>query len=137
MNEELIGIDTVALLTYFINKHSPKVEEIFEKVEHSTTKLLIPSIVIGEMIYIILKGKEIFGETVEKAKLTFILDTLYENPAFIIRDLTYEGWNHFLELPIPELHDRMIVATCKQEKVGKIITKDEEIVKSKVLQTIW
>ena len=137
MNEELIGIDTVALLTYFVNKHSTKVEEIFEKVENSKTKLLIPSIVIGEMIYTIVKGKEIFGETVEKEKINFILDTLYENPAFIIKELTYEGWSIFLELPIPELHDRMIVATCKQERVEKIITRDQEIVKSKILQTIW
>ncbi len=137
MNDELIGIDTVGLLAYFVNKHSTKVDEIFEKIETSKTKLLIPSIVIGEMIYTLIKEKEIFGEIIEKTKLEFILDTLYENPAFLIKDLTYEGWKLFLELPISELHDRMIVATCKQEKVGKIITRDKEIVKSGLLQTIW
>ena len=137
MTIELIGIDTVALLAYFVNKHSTKVEDIFEKVENSKTKLLIPSIVIGELIYTILKRKEIFGETVEKTTINFILDTLYENPAFVIKDLTYEGWIYFLELPISGLHDRMIVATCKQERVEKIITKDEEIVKSNFLQALW
>jgi predicted nucleic acid-binding protein len=89
------------------------------------------------MIYILLKGKEVFGEKVEKAKIQLILNTLFENPSFIIKDLTYEGWKIFLELSIPKLHDRIMVAICKQEQVTAIITKDEEIIKSSLLETIW
>lgn len=137
MNNEVIAIDTVALLTYFVNKHSKKVDSIFEAVEDSRIIVLIPSVVIGETIYTILKGKEIFGDQINKNKIGFILETLFQNPSFLVRDLTYDGWKHFLDVSIPELHDRMIVATCLQENVKKIITKDEEIIKSGVLETIW
>ena len=137
MTNETIAIDTVALLAYLVNKHSEKAEKIFEEVENAKITLLIPSIVIGEMIYTILKGREIFGNQIEKNKIEFILETLYQNPSFKITGLTYEGWTKFMGLTIPELHDRMIVATCLQEEVRKIITKDEEIIKSGLLDTIW
>lgn len=56
MNNEIIAIDTVALLAYFVNKHSQKSDRIFEDVENSKIIILIPSIVIGETMYTILKG---------------------------------------------------------------------------------
>jgi predicted nucleic acid-binding protein len=42
-----------------------------------------------------------------------------------------------MESKIPELHDRIIVATCLQESVEALITNDPEIIKSNEIKTIW
>ncbi len=37
---------------------------------------------------------------------------------------------------LKELHDRIIVATCKAVKASGLVTKDEEIVQSRIVRTI-
>ena len=133
----IYGVDSVALLSYFANKLGKDGNEIFSKAESNEARMVVPSIVIGESIYIILKKKNIFGIEIPREKISYILDVIYQSPIFSIVDLTKIGWKYFLDSSIRGLHDRMIVSTCLQEGVGNLITKDEEIIKSNEINALW
>ncbi|MHA2244863.1 MAG: type II toxin-antitoxin system VapC family toxin [Candidatus Hodarchaeales archaeon] len=137
INNEIYGIDSVALLSYFANKLGRDGDTIFSKAESNEARMLVPSIVIGESIYTILKEKNIFGFLIPREKITYILDVLHQSSIFSIVDLTKDGWKYFLDSNIRGLHDRMIVSTCKQAGVENLITKDEEIIKSNEINVLW
>ncbi len=63
MSDQLYGIDTVALLAYLTDNLGSKGTEIFSMAESLGATLLIPEIVLREIIYPILKGREIFGRS--------------------------------------------------------------------------
>ncbi|MCE7736429.1 MAG: type II toxin-antitoxin system VapC family toxin [Candidatus Heimdallarchaeota archaeon] len=136
-NADLYGTDTVSLLTYFTNQLPQKADLIFKKAENNEIVILIPSIVIGELIYTILKGKEIFGKKIPQTNVNFILEVIFRSPSFKIVDLKLKGWNLLLSSKIPELHDRMIVATCIQEGVKMLVTNDSDILNSKEIEVVW
>ena len=121
-NNLVYGVDSVALLAYFVNKLGNEGNEIFKQVEENKAKLLIPSIVIGEILCTILKEKNIFGFAISKHKITHILNILYQSPAFLIVDISKLGWEYFLTSKLKELHDRIIVSTCKQYNIDYLIS---------------
>ena len=136
-DNEIYGVDSVALLSYFANKLGKDGNEIFSKAESNEARMVVPSIVIGESIYIILKKKNIFGIEIPREKINYILDVIYQSPIFNVVDLTKIGWKYFLDSNIRGLHDRMIVSTCLQEGVENLITKDEEMIKSNEIIALW
>lgn len=136
-DNKIYGVDSVALLSYFVNKLGKDGDIIFNRAESSEARLLVPSIVIGESIYIILKKRNIFGKIIPKEKINYIMDVIFQSSIFSIVDLTKEGWKYFLDSNIRGLHDRMIVSICKQEGVEHLITKDEEIINSNEINTLW
>lgn len=131
------AVDAVALLSYFADKLKSKGHEIFLKAEKNQLDIVVPSIVIGETIYIIKKGREIFGKQIEEEKIDVILKTIYESVNFHVVDLNLSGWNAFLKSEILGLHDRMIVATCVQEEVDGLISCDDNIIESGEISTYW
>ncbi len=131
------AVDAVALLSYFADKLKSKGHEIFLKAENNQLDIVVPSIVIGETIYIIKKGKEVFGKQIEEEKIDVILKTIYESVNFHVIDLNLSGWNTFLKSEIIGLHDRMIVATCVQEEVDGLISCDDNIIESGEISTYW
>lgn len=131
------AVDTVALLSYFADKLKSRGHEIFLKAENNMLDIVVPSIVIGETIYIIKKGREVFGKQIEEEKIDVILKTIYENVNFYVVDLNLSGWNTFLKSEIIGLHDRMIVATCVQEEVDGLISCDDNIIESGEISTYW
>ena len=137
IDNKTYGIDSVALLCYFVNKLGKDGEIIFSKAESNEVRMLIPSIVIGESIYTILKERNIFGMVIPRDKIDYILNVIYQSPIFRIVDLSKEGWIFFLDSNIRGLHDRMIVSTCLQEGVSNLITKDEDIIKSQEINVLW
>lgn len=134
---KIYGLDSVALLSYFANKLGKDGDKIFSKAESNEVRMLVPSIVIGESIYTILKKRNIFGNFIPREKINYILDVLHQSSIFEIVDLTKDGWKYFLNSNIRGLHDRIIVSTCKQEGVENLITKDEEIKKSNEIHVLW
>lgn len=137
IDNEIYGVDSVALLSYFANKLGRDGDTIFTKAESNEARMLVPSIVIGESIYTILKERNIFGIVIPREKINYIMDVLHQSSIFNIVDLTKDGWKYFLDSSIRGLHDRMIVSTCKQAGVKILITKDEEIIKSNEINVLW
>ncbi|OLS22554.1 MAG: hypothetical protein HeimC2_29280 [Candidatus Heimdallarchaeota archaeon LC_2] len=131
------GIDTVAILRYLTGTLPSRVDTILSKAEDNKIDLVIPSIVVGELIYTIEKGKLVSGKQIHKDKLDLIITTLLSSHIFSIRDLTPSGWEIFINSNIPELHDRLIVATCLQENVEALITSDQEILEGNEISVVW
>lgn len=124
--------DTHALLWHFTNdpKISQNAKEIFDKTETGEHIIFIPSIVIAECLSIF-----------DKKKITFDFKALFnqirrsENYAII--PLDHKVLLKMVEITdVPELHDKIIVATAKLLKVP-LITKDSFLRNLKTITTIW
>jgi len=128
-------IDAVAFLAFLADQLPKKADDIFKRAEKKQVKLLLPSIALGEVLYIIYKGKEIFGKNVPLEKIELIFLILEEGDIIELIDLDVRAWRIFNELTIPELHDRMIVASYHHHKATAILTSDIEI--AEAAPVIW
>ena len=128
-------VDSVAFLSYLADVLPPAADALFKKAEDNEIILLLPSIVVGETLYTIYRGKEIFGKTIPLDKVDLILDLLRSSDVLQLVDMNVACWEIFHELKTPELHDRMIIATSKHFTCEGIITNDPEI--KQEANTIW
>ena len=124
--------DTHALLWWFTDsrKISPKASELFEKCEAGDNVIFIPSIVIAESLSIF-----------DKKRISFnfknLFKTINDSENFVLIALDYPILEKMVTLKvIPELHDKIIVATAKYLK-APIITKDKVLQKLHQVKTIW
>ena len=127
-------VDTVALIHYFAGSLPSKADEIFKMAEEGTVDLMVPSICVGEFIYVVLKQKGLSKGQRMKV-LGLLLDVIASVDNIIYTPLRIDSWRNLVRIDIPELHDRIVVATCIQEKGDAIITNDPEI--QKVASTVW
>jgi len=132
MNQYIV--DTIALARYLENKLPLKVNEIFESAEKGEAQLLITEIVIGELIYTLRKGRLAIEDisVVENQ----ILQELETASYFNFISLDFQAWKRFLELDIPELHDRMIAAAFVKDDHIAVLTNDEKIIDTGIA-CIW
>lgn len=128
-------VDTVAFLAYLSDNLPIKVDELFKKAEKKQVKLLLPSIALGETLYTINKGREIFGNEIPLEKIELIFQILEEEEIIQLTNLDISTWRIFNGINIPELHDRMIVSTFYQHKASAILTNDKEI--AEITPIIW
>ncbi|MBU0568994.1 PIN domain-containing protein [bacterium] len=124
--------DAHSLAWYFTksNRLSPKALKVFRSSANGECTVVIPSIVLAEILYISEKKriKIDFNETVEKIE---------KGSNFEIADLNLEILKKTRVVKdIPEMHDRIIVATALIYSAS-VLTKDEEIRKSGQVNTIW
>ncbi|MFQ6136356.1 MAG: PIN domain-containing protein [Candidatus Hydrothermarchaeales archaeon] len=125
-------VDTAAFIRYLSDELPSKADAIFRDAESGKVQLLLPHIVIGEFIYISLKNrlKTVNSEAVIREVLLTVETAGYITPV----DMDMTAWGHFLELDIPDLHDRMICAIAAS-KNALVISPDEEI--SRHVETVW
>jgi len=128
-------IDAVAFLAFLADQLPKKADDIFKRAEKKQAKLLLPSIALGEVLYTIYKGKEIFGKNIPLEKIELIFLILEEGDIIELIDLDVRAWRTFNGLIIPELHDRIIVALYHHHKATAILTSDIEI--AKAAPVIW
>lgn len=120
-------VDAVAFLAFLADQLPKKADDVFKKAEEKQTKLLLPSIALGETLYTIYKGKDIFGKKVPLEKVELIFLILEKGDFMNIVELDVRAWRIFNELKILELHDRMIVTSFIYHKATAILTNDDEI----------
>lgn len=130
-------VDSIALLGYLADQLPVEVDKIFKRAEDGEALLTIPSIVIGETVFTLLKGREVFGVKVPVEKLTTFLDVLETCRTMQLMDLNVKGWRLAIGVNLPELHDRMIVATHQLSNSEAILTDDEEIRALEAVKTMW
>ena len=128
-------VDTVAFLAYLSDNLPTKVDELFKKAEKKQVILLLPSIALGETLYTMYKGKEIFGNEIPLEKIELIFQILEEEEIIQLTNLDIPTWRIFNGINIPELHDRMIVSSFYQHKASAILTNDKEI--AEITPIIW
>ena len=114
-------LDTHVLIWYFIGSKrlKRKLREKIEEVRNAGGRLLVPTIVLAEALAIAEKGKVKFD--------FYDMYQLIKNESeFEIISFSPEILEEVLHTQIPEIHDRIIVATAKFYKVW-ILTKDKII----------
>ncbi|MCG6536693.1 MAG: PIN domain-containing protein, partial [Syntrophales bacterium LBB04] len=124
--------DTHALIWWFTGspKLSPVVVEIFERSESGNAVIFIPSIVIAEALSIFDKKRVIFD-------FKQLFKSINESENFIIVPLDFPILKKMVSLKdIPELHDKIIVATAKYLN-QPLITKDAVLHTIAALKTVW
>lgn len=126
--------DTVGLARYFDDSLPTKADRAFKEAEDGDAVVLIPEVVIGEFVYIALKGRLKSGDP--KFLIMELLDELEASSYLRQANMTNKAWTELLRSDVPELHDRMIHAIANAEGADAIITNDEEIV-STGFRTIW
>lgn len=125
-------IDTHALAWFFAedSRLSPTVDSILVRAEATTAQILIPTLVLAELTLISQKQRVPIA-------IAVILDAIQETTSFIIVDFDFSVFQTFLELPQTwDLHDRIIAATAKRYS-AKLITRDEELRSSNIIETVW
>lgn len=128
-------VDTVAFLAYLSDNLPTKADELFKKAEKKQLKLLLPSIALGETLYTIYKGKEIFGTEIPLEKIELIFQILEEEEIIQLTNLDIPAWRIFNGINTSELHDRMIISSFYQHKASAILTNDKEI--AEITPIIW
>ena len=128
-------VDSVAMLSYLADILPAPADALFRRAENNEIELVLPSIVIGETLYTIYKGKEIFGKVIPLEKVDLIFEVLRASSMFRLVDMNVACWEIFYGLKISELHDRMIVATCKHLGCDGIITNDPAL--ETIVPTTW
>lgn len=124
--------DTHSLLWAFTRprKLGERARRAFDEIANGESSLLIPVIVLAELIFTI-ENKPI------QADLDEILDAIQNTPNVEFVDFDYESAMRLRDLSmIPEMHDRMIVATALEYQ-AVLITLDESITTSGVVDVIW
>lgn len=130
-------IDSVALLGYLADKLPSRSDRIFRMAEDEKALLIVPSITLGESIFTLLKGREVFGVKVPSEKILLFLEILSTSRSLRLYDLSVEGWRGIMSIDLPELHDRMIVASYKASGSKAIVTNDDEISKLEGIRAVW
>jgi len=125
-------VDTHALLWHLTKdeKLGENAKEILAKADMGEVVVIIPTIVLAESLFIVEKKKADleFKDIIRKIErsLNYVVYPLYIQTVLACSDLK----------EIPEIHDRIIVATAKALD-AEIITKDDEINKFKDVRVIW
>lgn len=120
-------LDTHILIWYFIGSKRLKggLKEKIDEVRRRGGRLLVPTIVLAEALAI-----------AERDKVEFDFQRMYQlikdEAEFEIVSFTSEILEEAMRIKMPEIHDRIIVATAKFYKAG-ILTKDRIILESEEL----
>lgn len=121
--------DTHPLVWYLLGSLPENVDLIFTSAEKGDAIIYIPTIVLAECMYLVESGK---------IEIDFkdLLGRLEASRNFIPVSFNFQVLKLLPEIILRELHDRIIVATAKILD-ARLITKDEEIRESGMVETVW
>ena len=106
-----------------------KAREAFEKCDSMEDIMLIPSIVLVEAMFLCEKKKV-------HMKFEDVLFRLQTSSNYQIYPLDERIVLECKNIKLPDPHDRIVVATAKLLN-ATLITKDDKIINSKLVKTIW
>lgn len=129
---EIFVTDTHPLLWHLAEDESlsKRAEEIFNRADRGEIDIVIPTTVLAEALFITEK---------HRVDLEFleIIEDISNSSNYLWYPLDLEVIMKCHELiEIPELHDRIIVATASLLD-AKLITKDPEIADAKRVEVVW
>ncbi len=126
-------VDTVAFVRYLQDELPPAADRIFKAAERGDEILFVPQIVLGEFIYLSLKGRLKVEDPM--ATIREVLSLMEASGYLRTVDMDAAAWEEFVELEVPELHDRMICAIARAKNIA-VVTPDKDIAKSSV-EVVW
>ena len=121
--------DTHAWVYYLLDMLPRGADEVFRRAERGEATIFVPTIVLAECIYL-----------VERGRISLSYDELFSRLKiagnFLVVPLTLEVVEEIPRVPLRELHDRIVVATARLLDAA-LITKDDEIRASRLVETLW
>jgi predicted nucleic acid-binding protein len=111
------------------NKLGRKAMEVFLQADEAETQIVVPSIVLLETLHICEKHRM-------EIKFADVLERIRGVLNYPVYPLDLKVIEECRKLKQLDLHDRVIVATAKLLN-AKVLTKDEDILKSKLVEVIW
>lgn len=127
---ELYVADAHAFAYYLVDRLPRKADAIFRDAELMRCEVVIPSIAIADLIHI-------FEKTETKNRVWEMFEKIDAYPSFSICPLDEELLKIIPGVELAELHDRIVVGTCKLLGAKGLITKDIVIQRSGLVKTIW
>ncbi|MCL4328901.1 MAG: hypothetical protein M1151_04465 [Candidatus Thermoplasmatota archaeon] len=126
--------DTIGLARYLEDNLPGPASDVFTLAERGEASILVPQIAIGEFIYIAMKGRLRLADP--KRAVKQVLEELRGTSFIVQSGFPEEGWDNFLSLDIPELHDRLIAAEALSRNVP-LISNDPVFRGVPGLEVIW
>ncbi|MCZ7383278.1 MAG: PIN domain-containing protein [Candidatus Methanoperedens sp.] len=129
---DIFVTDTHALLWYLTDdeKLSKIAQGVFEKADKGEVDIVIPTTVLAEALFITEKHRV-------DIEFIDIIENIQNSSNYLLHPLDIDIVMKCHELKkIPELHDRIIVATAILLD-AKLITKDTKIKVSKEVEVVW
>lgn len=125
-------IDAHALIWHITNdpKLGVNARQVMNEIDAGNERGLIPTIVLAEILYTSERGRI-------SITLGDVLDELKRRKNYRIVPFTQKVLLRVEKVKrVPELHDRLIVATAIENK-AVVITRDSDIVNSGEVKTLW
>ena len=127
-------IDTIALVYHLADSLPEKAARLFSSAESGHSTLLLPEVALGEFVYLALKGK--LGVVHPRALVEEVVAVIRGSGYIQTCGLNGRGWQLFLDLPIPELHDRMIASAALARGLP-LVSNDHAFAGIPGLSAIW
>ena len=127
-------IDTVALIRHLDDSLPPAAERIFREAEDGFGRLFLPEVALGEFAYLILRGRVRVPHP--RATVQEVTDEVRASGYLQAASLGSAGWGFFLDLEIPELHDRMIAAVALSRGLP-LVSNDPAFRSVPSLRVVW
>ena len=127
-------LDTMALVKHLEDDLPAGADRAFRDAEAGRGRLFLPEIALAEFIYIALRGRLRVPDP--RASLDEVVSGIRAASYIALSHLPPDAWGRFLNLEIPELHDRLI-ATDALHRGIPLITNDPEIVNVPGLRSVW
>jgi predicted nucleic acid-binding protein len=127
-------IDTVALVRYLEDDLPRRPDEVFREGEQGRNHLLLPQVALGEYVYIALRGRvrsEQARATVEET-----VQHILASDFIAVTAMPSTGWDWFLRLAIPEMHDRLIAAEAMARGIP-LVSNDPAFESVAGLELVW
>lgn len=127
-------LDTVGLVHYLDDSLPRSADRAVGEAEDGGGRLFLPEIVLGEFVYVALRGRLRSGTP--RALVEEFLDQLRGSAFLVPSTMGLAAWRRFVDLAVPELHDRMIAADALARGVA-VVTNDLVLASLPGLRTVW
>ena len=127
-------VDTATFVRYLEDRLPARLNRIFEAAERGRAHLFLPQIALAEFCYLALKGR--LTAPRRDLRLKEVLHQLSASGAFTVTSMPPEAWEVFLDLKIPEMHDRLIASEAVARKLT-LLSNDPVFGQVENLTTIW
>ena len=127
-------LDTIALVRHLEDSLPDGADRVFREAEGGRSRLFLPEIALGEFLYVALRGR--LRASNVRSLMDEVLDQIRASGYLVLSAMSAHAWDLFLDVEIPELHDRMNAADALARSLT-VVTNDPAFSSVPGLRTMW